>query len=1713
MFKKLSVILILLLIFISVSTASALEDEDMNLTSDEVDVGAVDASDVSDEVLSQEYSVNNSNLNQFFDNNGNLKENVKSGDTIKLSGSFSGKNFTFNRTVNVVGEDSNKFTNSMFTFLSGASGSSISNLKITNENNYVCGVFLNGAGNCVIQGCTIVSKGASAYPICLGNDANYNNVTGNSLKTYGESYGHGSRSTPTMVLSSSHHNYISSNSFSVEDANAIYLSSYSGGPLKGGDSNYNLIFNNTIQYNILPTSWSWAIQVMGSANTVKSNKIIGAYRGITTTGVYNKIIGNEVINLTGADYNNRNVEIGGEFAIVGSAYTNVSNNKIINAKVISTGAGISVIDGSVVENNYVDVKYLGRGITAAGNNVLIQNNNISTASGVGVYENDDGSGLTITRNNIYSGSAIGVLIEKVSSKRMPSNVVITYNKIVTTNEYAIDASGVEEGTGVIEYNDIGDKKIKDPSGIYDASKPTYRYNENKTYSINVSNIRDYINVNGNMYGVDDGDILIFKGTFSNEVIYVNKAVKIVGDNATFLNSTFKVTSGGVWIENLTIINKKVERPNAWGIYVNGANGAKIINNVINVTDPNAAYAIYVLESSYVEVIGNTLFSEGDYLTFTLLAYSSEECIFKNNVINTLGTGEVYKFSQENSIEGKIYLVNGTEVCLDGKNIIINGTTYCIDGNELCIDGVTYCLDGNELCIDGVTYCLDGSELCIDGVTYCLDGSILYINGTRYNLTQVSEINGTSYCLDGDNNLVINGTTYVINGTDVCIDGVTYSFATKEISINGTTYCLDGSQLCIDGVTYSFNGTEFCIDGVCYCLDGTTLCIDGVSYSFNGTELCIDGVTYCLDGTTLCIDGAYYDLSQVSEINGTTYCIDGNNNLVINGTTYCLDGNELCIDGVTYCLDGNELCIDGVTYCLDGGELCIDGVTYCLDGNVLCIDGVTYCLDGNELVVTGANYGKTSHVVPEIYRTYGILLLYSSSNDITANTVNVTSKLDKVYPYAGSNSSQNSIVGIDAYYNSHDNIFLNNIVTVSSNDNYIYGMGVLGSPSGHPASEGKGATINQFIGNNITLKGPYSVTGIIVGDESKDTILRDNIISIVSDAVAYGITLESSQSTTIKSNSLTLNSDVGFGIEGYSSGSNVVDKNIINANGKQVYGMIFSGPNNNIKDNDILANGTGEDVDLKLRDSLGYGNAGIYLSGNATNNLIQSNNITSQSGYAIVSETSGNTIMDNYLQSEMGNSTSGINGTSGNIIEANYIYTVTGGIDDVEIPYLGSGNITLRVQSPSGVSVDGALVYFYDDYDVFIGNATVLNGVAIINHQLDESYSSIGAQYTVRAVLYKDDFKVTGFESNNLVVTKGNLNVEVTDVYVKDGITGKFTAKVTNGIGKPVSGLTVRFYDFDTPDRQGWGNAITDSNGIATLTHFVDENFGEEFGKVTTITAVVRESEYYAVSNGTSTLTILDIAPITITINSKVGSGGVLATIVDNNGLAVANKQVSVSIDGKSQNVKTNANGEVILPSVSGGSHNVVISSAKDSLYDAKSASSKVTVVPAITGNKDANVYFGNTVQYKIRLADKKGNYLKANNKITIKVNGKNVNLKTDSSGYVSYSVKKVGTYTINAEYNGYKVSNKIVIKSTLTAKDITKKKAKKIKFSVKVVDKKGRAVKKKKVTFKLKGKKYTAKTNKKGVATVTLKNLKVGKYTITSSYGGCTIKNTIKIKK
>ena len=135
--------------------------------------------------------------------------------------------------------------------------------------------------------------------------------------------------------------------------------------------------------------------------------------------------------------------------------------------------------------------------------------------------------------------------------------------------------------------------------------------------------------------------------------------------------------------------------------------------------------------------------------------------------------------------------------------------------------------------------------------------------------------------------------------------------------------------------------------------------------------------------------------------------------------------------------------------------------------------------------------------------------------------------------------------------------------------------------------------------------------------------------------------------------------------------------------------------------------------------------------------------------------------------------------------------------------------------------------------------------------------------------------------------------------------------------------------------------------------------------------------------------------------------------------------------------------------------------------------------------------------------------------VNITFNKQSFTLSTDEKGCITLDAKdlKVGKYTIKATCNCLSISKKITVKPLLETKDISKKKAKTIKFTAKLLNNKGKILKNKKVTFKIDGKTITAKTNSKGIATAKLTNLKVGKHKITTSYGKSSVKNTITIKK
>ena len=1438
MIKKINIFLVLLLLLVSIGAVSAADDGNAvscndtmtDILTSDADEGLAD--DVGDDELltaSNTYVVNSSNYATYFPS-GKLSPTVNEGDTLQIDGSFSDKDFIINKTVNVVGTSTNSMKNCIFTFYEGGSGSTVSNLKIVNTKDYAYGVFLNGASNCVIHDCFINNTGQSSYTICVANNANYNNVSNNVLSAYGKTYGHSTRSTPPLLLCNAHYNEIGNNDISCDDANGIYLSSYEGGPLKGGESTFNYIHDNTVKYNVLPTSWAYGIQIMGKNNTISSNRVIGAYRGISTSNAGNVIVDNWIINLTGADYNNPGEETGGEIAIVGSYNSTIKNNHIVNAKVIATGAGISALDNSVVENNIVEVTLQGKGVWPRGSNITIKNNDITTSSGSGILYDSYSFNLEVIGNNITSNTGVGVLIQKVSNKRMPGNITIVENTIETNNKYAIDALEADaNSTNVIDRNNvIGKSLVRTPEGSYDPSKPAYNFN-GTVHNITPDNYCDYINEEGGLSpDIKTGDILNFIGEFHNKLIKINAPIKITGDNPTFYNSTFRVACDGVWIENLTIINDKASRVNAWGVVIYKVAGATVTNCDIKVYDPKAAYAIYVVEASDIDIINNTLYSSGDYLTYTLLIYSVEDGKFINNTIDTLGTGEVHQWEQE-------------------------------------------------------------------------------------------------HCLDGDTN--------------------------------------------------------------------------------------------------------------------------------------CLDGDTFCLDGDTFCLDGDTNCLDGDTFCLDGDSIA----------------------EGN-------------HMLSEVYRTYGILMAYSSDNVVSGNKVHATSKLNRtVSPY----NSTNSIVGIDAYFNCQNNVFYDNEVYVKAYDNYLYGMGVLGFTTGHTAPEGQGAINDQFINNYINVEGTYCVTGIIIGDETTDTIIEDNIIDLKTDKVAYGITLEMSQKSTIKDNYLTVNSDVIYGVEALASSDNNIVNNEFVLNAKQAYGLVFSnGKSNSVVNNVILANGTGEKLDFKVLDSLPAGNAGIFLKSNSSYNEINKNNIQSRTNYAILvdDEAIGNVITENCLDSEKGIGNAAVNNTKNNIVENNYRYTFTGKMSSMRANYLDTVKLTLTVN-------DGAFVKFYIG-DKEVGSANSSNGAAVLEYQLDESLTP--GNYKVKAVASKENYLTKEF-SATLRINKGNLNVELDDVSAKLLSKANFTAIVTDASGRPVSGVEVSFYRNQGRDVY-IGKATTGTDGVAKLEAEIPSISGNSFP----ISANVAADSKFNAASGQATLFILKDKSIQIELNDieVVYNDGknLVAVVKDDDGKTVSGLNVNVQLNGANSTITSDKDGKVTIPlaGLLPDTYTANVVFPGNDVYTGASASAEVTVNKIETKLTAAGAV--------VTLKDANGNPI-SDAKLNVQLNGVNSTLTTDKDGKATIQTSGLSpdTYTANVAFAGdniYKASRtttEIIISklnTSLTASDVvTDYNGGKSLVAV-LKDENGNAVKDAQIKIVLGNVTETLTTDANGQVSLTTDGLVPNNYTATITFDG-----------
>lgn len=316
------------------------------------------------------------------------------------------------------------------------------------------------------------------------------------------------------------------------------------------------------------------------------------------------------------------------------------------------------------------------------------------------------------------------------------------------------------------------------------------------------------------------------------------------------------------------------------------------------------------------------------------------------------------------------------------------------------------------------------------------------------------------------------------------------------------------------------------------------------------------------------------------------------------------------------------------------------------------------------------------------------------------------------------------------------------------------------------------------------------------------------------------------------------------------------------------------------------------------------------------------------------------------------------------------------------------------------------------------------------------------------------------------------------------------------------------------------NQIISVNGKTDLTTdekgkvYIDADFN--VGNHT-ITVTYDGSDKYMGANATVSVCVKSTVEGIDVVKQLGTSSQYFAIFLDSNGRALANTPVTFIIGDQSLTSITLPNGISRLNiNLNPGYYLIMAINPVTGEY----AINSIFIYDRLMENTDLTQSYTQNKIFKVRAYTADGNITGAGVKVTFKINGKIYTSLTDSKGYASLKINlKPGTYTITSSYAGVSKSNKITVKSILSAKNLkVKKTAKKLKIKITLKKVNGKYLKGKKITLKFNGKTYKAKTNKKGVAKFTikkkvLKKLKKGKkYTYKVTYLKDTVKKKIMVK-
>lgn len=448
--------------------------------------------------------------------------------------------------------------------------------------------------------------------------------------------------------------------------------------------------------------------------------------------------------------------------------------------------------------------------------------------------------------------------------------------------------------------------------------------------------------------------------------------------------------------------------------------------------------------------------------------------------------------------------------------------------------------------------------------------------------------------------------------------------------------------------------------------------------------------------------------------------------------------------------------------------------------------------------------------------------------------------------------------------------------------------------------------------------------------------------------------------------------------------------------------------------------------------------GIFLR-SSPNGLVSNNNIHDVYTTGVISFGSANsTIMNNKITNAVNHGIDVRHGTGPNAVV--YNNSVSGSKEGIYLMHSRGHTVyenTISNYKVSAITAYGSGNEFIFNNTIGTGRLYFVLGGGYYNVTIGTNNYPASSMYYPFPPTFREFIALADSSFQSADTAIGIFATNATTVLVAEDINTTSTKTAVEVTLKDGAGNAIYNEDVILTLNGANYTAKTNSNGIASFD--VDAKDG-----VNTATFTYNARAYLDSSNTTSTINVIrnatSITAAKVTKTYNVAKNLVI-TLSDENGNKLANKTVSISLNGKTYNEQTDSNGKITLAlaNLAPKTYTAELKYAgEDGL---KASNAKVSVVvkkatPKLTAAKKTFKAKTKTKKYTITLKTNKNAAIK-NAKVTIKVKGKTYKATTNSKGKATFKITKLtkkGKYTAVVKFAGNSYYTAKTVKPKITIK-------------------------------------------------------------------------------